>query len=224
MPLRFQIGLITTLLVVGLAITTPLATGTAEPGQVPYSTHKLDALLDSMRDAQVDTASSKIDLRGVASSGDEWTRLLSQFRASVADDVHLSMDVFVVDTSLSLLDLCTRIFSRITAVGVNFRQSDTTLRTASYATLDRLVDFARDCSHLTIRITGHSDTSGNESSNKRLSRARAQAVADYLSARGVNEDSLSVVGAGSEFPIADNATPQGRERNRRIVFELLQPQ
>ena len=224
MPLRFQIGLITTLLVVGLAITTPLATGTAEPGRAPYSTHKLNALLESMRDAQVDTASSKIDLRGVASSGDEWTRLLSQFRASVADDVHLSVDVFVVDTSLSLLDLCTRMFLRITAVGVNFRQSGTTLRTASYPTLDRLVDFARDCSHSTILITGHSDASGNESSNKRLSRARAQVVADYLSTRGVKADSLSVVGAGSEFPIADNATPQGRERNRRIVFELQQPQ
>ncbi len=224
MPLRFQIGLITTLLVVGLAFTTPLATGTAKPGRALYSTPGLNALLESMRDAQVDTAASRIDLRGVASSGDEWTRLLSQFRASLADDVEFSVDVFVVDTSLSLLDMCTQMFSRITAVRVNFRLSGTTLSTASYPTLDRLADFARDCSHSTILITGHSDESGNESSNKRLSRARAQVVADYLSARGVNADSLSVAGAGSEFPIADNATPQGRERNRRIVFELLQPQ
>jgi len=218
-----QIGLITILLVVGLAFTTPLATGTATPGRVPYSTLKLNALLDSMHDGRVASASSRIDLRGVASAGDEWTRLLSQFRASVADDIDLSVDVFVVDTHLSLLDMCTRMFSRITTERVNFRQSGATLRTASYPTLDRLADFARDCSHSSILITGHSDASGNESSNKTLSRARAQIVADYLSARGVNADSLSVAGAGSDFPIADNATRQGRERNRRIVFELLQP-
>ena len=223
MPLRMQIGLITALLVVALAFTTPLATGTAEPGRAPYSIPRLNALLESMRDAQVDTASSQINLRGVASSGDEWTRLLSQFRASVADDVDLSVDVFVVDTNLSLFDMCMRMFSRITTAGVNFRQSGTTLSTASYPTLDRLADFARDCSHSTILITGHSDASGNESSNKQLSRARAQVVADYLSAHGVNADSLSVAGAGSEFSIADNATPQGRELNRRIVFELQQP-
>jgi len=224
MPLRIQIGLITTLLVVGLAFTKPLATGTATPGQTPYSTPKLNALLDSMRDAHVASANSQVNLRGVASLGDEWTRLLSQFRASVADDIDLSVDVFVVDTRLSLLDMCTRMFSRITTVRVNFRQSGTTLRTASYPTLDRLADFARDCSHSSILITGHSDASGNESNNKILSRARAQIVADYLSARGVNADSLSVAGAGSDFPIADNATSLGRERNRRIVFKLLQPQ
>ena len=220
---RFQIGLITTLIVVGLAFTKPLAIGTAKPGQAPYSTDKLNALLESMRDAQVDTAGSKIDLRGVAPSGDEWTRLLSQFRASVADDVKLTVDVFVVDNGLSLLDMCTRMFSRITAVRVNFQQSGTTLSTSSYPTLDRLADFARDCSDASILVTGHSDASGNESSNKHLSRTRAQVVADYLIARGVNADALSVAGAGSEFPIADNATPQGRERNRRIVFELQQP-
>ncbi len=223
MPLRLQIGLITTLLVVGLAFSTPLATGTAKPGRAPYSTARLNALLETMSKAQVDTAASRIDLRGIAAPGDEWTRLLSQFRASVADDVELSVDVFIVDTSFSLLDMCTQMFSRITAVRVNFRQSGTTLSTASHPTLDRLADFSRDCSHSTILITGHSDASGHESSNKRLSRARAQVVANYLIARGVNAESLSVAGAGSEFPIADNATPQGRELNRRIVFKLQKP-
>ncbi len=224
MPRWFQIGLIVAIIVVGLMLATPLGTGTAMPGTQAYSTSMLDELLGVMRDARVETGASRIDLRGVASSGDEWNRLLAQFRASVADGVELSVDVFVVDTSLSLLDMCARMFFRITEERVSFRQSGTALRTSSKPVLDRLVDFARDCAPSTIAITGHSDASGNETNNKTLSRARAQVVADYLVAHGVAADALAVAGAGSEFPIADNATPQGREQNRRIEFKLRQPQ
>ena len=114
MPRWLQIGLIVAIIVVGLMLATPLGTGTARPGTQAYSTSMLDELLDVMRDARVETGASRIDLRGVASSGDEWNRLLAQFGASVAEGVELSVDVFVVDTSLSLLDMCARMFFRIT--------------------------------------------------------------------------------------------------------------
>jgi OOP family OmpA-OmpF porin len=224
MPRWLLIGLIAALVVVGLTLATPLGTGTIQPGTRTYSTARLNALIDSMRDASVETGDSRIVLHGVASSGDEWTHLLAQFRASIAEGVELSVDVFVVDSKLSLDKMCARMFLLVTKERVSFRQSGTALRTASAPVLDRLADFARDCSQSTIAITGHSDASGNETNNKTLSRARAQVVADYLVAHGVAADALSVAGAGSEFPIADNATPQGREQNRRIEFELLQPQ
>ena len=220
MPRWLLIGLIAALVVVGLSLATPLGTGTIRPGTQPYSTSRLNALIDSMRDARVETGDARIDLHGVTSAGDEWPHLLAQFRASVAEDVELSVDVFVVDTELSLDEMCERMFLLVTRERVSFRQSSTTLRAASVPVLDRLADFARDCSQSTIAITGHSDASGNETNNKTLSRARAQVVADYLVAHGVAADALSVAGAGSEFPIADNATPQGREQNRRIDFEL----
>jgi outer membrane protein OmpA-like peptidoglycan-associated protein len=224
MPRWLQIGLIAALVVVGLTLAKPLGTGTVRPDNQTYSESRLDALIDSMHDAHVERSASRIHLRGVASSGDEWTRLLAQFRASIAEGVELSVDVFVVDTELSLDEMCEQIFMLVTKERVSFRQSGTALRTSSAPVLDRLADFARDCSQLTIAITGHSDASGNETNNKALSQARAQVVADYLVAHGVAADALSVAGAGSDFPIADNATPQGREQNRRIEFELLLPQ
>jgi OOP family OmpA-OmpF porin len=224
MPRWLQIGLIAALVVVGLTLATPLGTGTVRPGTQTYSESRLNALIDSMHDAHVETGASRIHLRGVASSGDEWTHLLAQFRASVAAGVELSVDVFVIDTELSLDEMCAQMFMLVTEERVSFRQSGAVLRTSSAPALDRLADFARDCSPLTISITGHSDASGNETNNKALSRARAQVVADYLVARGVAADALSVAGAGSDFPIADNATPQGREQNRRIEFELLRQQ
>jgi outer membrane protein OmpA-like peptidoglycan-associated protein len=221
MPRWLQIGLIAALVVVGLTLAKPLGTGTVRPDNQTYSESRLDALIDSMHDAHVERSASRIHLRGVASSGDEWTRLLGEFRASIAEGVELSVDVFVVDTELSLDEMCEQIFMLVTKERVSFRQSGTALRTSSAPVLNRLADFARDCSQLTIAITGHSDASGNETNNKALSQARAQVVADYLVAHGVAADTLSVAGAGSDFPIADNATPQGREQNRRIEFELL---
>jgi OOP family OmpA-OmpF porin len=89
--------------------------------------------------------------------------------------------------------------------------------------LDKIIEVADDCRDSTIAITGHSDSSGNETWNRRLSVARAQAVADYITRGGITPARLLVEGLGSAVPIADNATAQGRSINRRIEFELRQP-
>ncbi len=223
MPSWPQIFILVILAIAGLMRATPLGSGTAQPGEPDYSTDALNSLLDSMPESHVDTGSSQIKLQGVATSGEEWTRLLTEFRNSLADGVDLSMDVFVVDTGLPLEDLCSRMFAELAIGRVAFRQSGTAIGSASQPTLDRIGDFARDCRQAIIGITGHSDNTGNELYNKALSRARAQAVADYLLERGAAAAQFRVSGAGSEFPMADNATPQGREQNRRIEFELQMP-
>ena len=220
MPSWPQTIVLVILAIIGLMLATPLGSGIAPPGKPDYSEDALNSLLASMVEAQVDTDSSQINLRGIASSGEEWTRLLAKFRDSIADGIDLSVDVFVIDTALPVDALCSRMFAQITVERVIFGQSGTDIHTASQPVLERIIDFARDCHQVSIGITGHSDNTGNESYNKTLSRARAQAVADYLLARGVMATQLNVSGAGSDFPIADNATPQGREQNRRIDFEL----
>jgi OOP family OmpA-OmpF porin len=67
---------------------------------------------------------------------------------------------------------------------------------------------------------GHTDATGEEAWNMQVSRARAQAVADHLIASGVAVERLIIDGRGSQQPLASNDTVQGRERNRRIEFEL----
>ncbi len=220
MPRWLQITLIIAVVVIGLTLATPLDNGIAQTKTPAYSPAALNSLLASMHDAHVRTGDSLIKLEGVAPSGDEWVRLLEQFRNSVADGVKLSMDVFVVDTNLPIDDLCARMFAVLANEAIRFRKSASTIRTSSHAALDRLADFARDCRQAKINITGHTDASGDEQNNEALSVARAQAVADYLIARGAAIDQLFVIGAGSALPIADNATAQGRDRNRRIEFEL----
>lgn len=70
-----------------------------------------------------------------------------------------------------------------------------------------------------IRITGHTDSIGARAHNKRLSKARASSVMRYLKAKGVTQP-MSAVGYGKSKPVASNATPAGRQRNRRVEIEL----
>jgi outer membrane protein OmpA-like peptidoglycan-associated protein len=116
--------------------------------------------------------------------------------------------------------MCERNFASITEQPIQFRQSNTTIRQSSYPQLDRLAEFAYDCQENSIAITGHTDSTGTEAWNLQLSRARAQAVAEQLIARGVTAERLIIEGAGSSFPLALNDTVQGREQNRRIEIEL----
>ncbi len=67
-------------------------------------------------------------------------------------------------------------------------------------------------------IAGYTDNVGDAQSNQQLSEARANAVRDYLIAKGVAAEQLTAVGHGQENPRADNGTEEGRAQNRRIEF------
>ncbi len=72
-----------------------------------------------------------------------------------------------------------------------------------------------------VKIIGHTDSSGDASKNLLLSQQRANAVKDYLITKSVSADNLSTEGVGSNKPVADNDTAEGRRKNRRIEFEVL---
>jgi outer membrane protein OmpA-like peptidoglycan-associated protein len=72
-------------------------------------------------------------------------------------------------------------------------------------------------------IEGHTDSSGAASHNLDLSRRRAESVRDALAEFGVEKERLMAEGYGSLFPVADNSTAAGRERNRRVEIVILRP-
>jgi outer membrane protein OmpA-like peptidoglycan-associated protein len=73
---------------------------------------------------------------------------------------------------------------------------------------------------LRVAIEGHTDSVGSDDYNQRLSEMRAQAVRDYFVQQGVSADSITAQGFGKTQPIADNATAEGRQRNRRVELVL----
>jgi outer membrane protein OmpA-like peptidoglycan-associated protein len=73
---------------------------------------------------------------------------------------------------------------------------------------------------LVAKITGYSDSLGNEQYNLNLSRTRADIVKSYLLGNGVDSSKLESKGLGSQNPVASNETWQGRAKNRRVEIVL----
>ena len=82
--------------------------------------------------------------------------------------------------------------------------------------LDQFAQSLRDNAGTTIRIIGHTDSTGSDAINDPLSLQRANSTARYLSDRGVSSERIETAGRGSHEPIADNRTDAGRARNRRV--------
>jgi outer membrane protein len=92
------------------------------------------------------------------------------------------------------------------------------LRPESLTELERVVTFMNDVPFATALIEGHTDSVGTEEYNQGLSDRRAKAVFDYLSSRGVDPARVKSIGHGELKPIADNATAEGRQQNRRVML------
>jgi outer membrane protein OmpA-like peptidoglycan-associated protein len=92
------------------------------------------------------------------------------------------------------------------------------LRPESITELERVVKFMGDVPFAKAMVEGHTDSKGSDDYNQKLSDRRAKSVFDYLTSRGVDPSRLSSVGKGESAPIADNATDEGRQENRRVML------
>jgi outer membrane protein OmpA-like peptidoglycan-associated protein len=105
---------------------------------------------------------------------------------------------------------------------VNFEHDSADLTPQSTAFLDSVVvSMTRIVTELRVEVAGHTDSTGSAASNQTLSQRRAQAVRDYLVRKGVEASRVIAKGYGESEPIADNTTPLGRAKNRRVELTRL---
>lgn len=105
---------------------------------------------------------------------------------------------------------------------IYFPSGSANLDPRSAPLLNSLIDIISRCPGLVIEVGGHTDSDGSAAANKRLSEQRASAVTQYLISNGIPEDRIVSVGYGETRPVAPNETADGKRRNRRIEFVVVE--
>ncbi|WP_438020559.1 OmpA family protein [Sorangium sp. So ce315] len=104
-----------------------------------------------------------------------------------------------------------------------FEHNKALIRTESHSLLNEVVDTIKKHAHIKkIAIEGHASSDGADDHNMKLSDRRAKAVMEYLVQHGIPQDMLTAKGFGETKPIADNETEEGREKNRRVEFNIVE--
>ena len=99
---------------------------------------------------------------------------------------------------------------------VLFDSGSATLDAGGRSTLEQVAEVINDYRKTAVVIQGHTDSEGSEETNQDLSERRARAVEGYLTNRGVDGARMTAIGFGESAPVASNASPFGRQRNRRV--------
>lgn len=126
--------------------------------------------------------------------------LREAFAASEAASVQRQGDVLAVTMKADFL----------------FDVDSSVVHSGAYSEIDRLARVLKEYPNTRIRIEGHTDSTGSEAYNLRLSQRRADAVKQRLISKGVSSDRISALGYGESRPRATNRTPSGLQMNRRV--------
>ncbi|MCS6896019.1 MAG: OmpA family protein [Bacteroidia bacterium] len=110
---------------------------------------------------------------------------------------------------------------RLPLFNITFEKGSAKLLPEAMPQLEALYRFLVENPAPRIEIAGHTDGTSLAESEIQLSRGRAQAVKEYLVSRGLPKDRFTIVGYGKSRPIADNATPEGQRRNRRVEIRIV---
>ncbi len=125
-----------------------------------------------------------------------------------------------IERDLYLVPLEVGVPVRLNNVFFDFDKS--VLRKESFPELDRVVTLMQENPKLKVEIAGHTDWMGTDEYNQKLSQRRTNSVVKYLVDHGVSSTRLVPKGYGEKQPIATNATDEGRQKNRRVEFVVLE--
>jgi outer membrane protein OmpA-like peptidoglycan-associated protein len=104
---------------------------------------------------------------------------------------------------------------------VTFATDSADLRPAFFDVLNSVGKVLKEFDQTVVEVAGHTDSTGSEGYNQGLSERRASSVSQYLEGRGISGQRLLTVGMGELRPVADNATVEGRQANRRVELTMV---
>lgn len=132
--------------------------------------------------------------------------------SSVSGDEKLSQDFFLRKVEVG---------TRVVLDHIYFETGKAVLRPESYEALNQVLRFLENNPSLKLEISGHTDNTGSDRINQKLSKDRAAAVVLYLVQKGIDHEKLESKGYADTQPVASNSTSEGRQQNRRVEFKVL---
>ena len=157
-----------------------------------------------------------ISVRGEVANEAQRQQITSDMATHLNPTYTIKNGLHVAAAEQNILD--TTLANRI----IEFDTGKATLTPAGKAILDEMAGPLRKLKDKKVEIIGHTDSRGLRASNLSLSFARADAVKDYLAMKGLDVDMITTSGQGSDRPVANNDSADGRTRNRRIEFRIAQ--
>lgn len=157
-----------------------------------------------------------VSIRGEVSDVSTRQAIEKQMTAKLQHGYAFKNGLRVAATSQAVLDRA--LDSRV----IEFEHGSAMLTPAGMRIIDEMADAMTRLSAAKVEVIGHTDSVGNPAANLALSRARADSVKTYLVKKGIATELISTSGMGADHPIANNATEEGRKRNRRIEFRAAQ--
>lgn len=115
-----------------------------------------------------------------------------------------------------------KVGEKIVLKNIFFETAKFDLKDESMVELKKIVEFLNDNPKLKIEVSGHTDDRGDANFNKKLSENRAKSVYNFLVESGILESRLNWAGYGAEFPIFSNENEEGRSKNRRTEFKIVE--
>jgi OOP family OmpA-OmpF porin len=183
--------------------------------------------LSKMHHGTLTVTPESIDLKGVTSDPEAQTAMTQILSDRLGETSRYQMNV-TYDEALNRIEVpptpeecVARINEVLDAQQITFAPGSIKVEGEALDVVKRIAEAMKGCDEVPMEIGGHTDSQGREAMNQTLSQARAEAVLDTLLSFEVLTTRLSARGYGESRPIADNDTEEGRQKNRRIEFRLI---
>lgn len=159
---------------------------------------------------------NNVSLRGDVANETQRQQIAGDIAGSLNPTYTVNNGLRVAATQQGVLDAA--LADRI----IEFESGKAALTPKGMEILDQMSEAMKKLNAIKVEVIGHTDNAGSRAGNLSLSQARAEAVKTYVTSRGINGDLIAVSGEGPDRPVADNRTIEGRARNRRIEFKVVQ--
>lgn len=174
----------------------------------------LTSQLHQVKKGQLQIDGNVVRIRGQVANEALRQQFVSQLATSLTSSYSIKDGLSVQSTEQVSLDRT--LGDRI----IEFDSGSSNLRENSKLILKEIAASISKLGGKGVEIVGHTDNEGNPNNNLILSRARAEAVRQYLSNLGIPPSQMTTTGMGASQPIASNEQEDGRKRNRRIEFRI----